>query len=211
MKTQRGLIKWLTTGVILMAAAVFVTACGNKNDGGGTVVATGPITPSCVGCPAGVTLLSSAVGKSFSGGALESELALQFYGDSSILGQQIASGGTSLPTYYGSVVATGTLRVRVARTYGCNIPAGDYTITTTAPGTWNNQSFWNLQMTATGPTTLQITLQNNAVFGAVPAIVDLAGAQYPFKLVSMNPPAQVNSLAGGICQYPYNTFNYSYY
>ena len=201
------LTRWLTTGMTLLTVAVLGTACGPKNDGGGgpvVAVTPGPISGSCVGCPAGVTLLSSGVGRAYTGGALEAELALQFHGDTTTINQYRQQGITpTIGNYSGPVVAGGILRVRIARTVGCNVPAGDYNISTVGPGTWNGQSIFNLHRQATGPTTLQSQLNSNRVMSAVPAVVDLAGAQFPFHVQGN---AFINSMAGGICSAPFNVF-----
>lgn len=205
MKNQ-ALTRWLTTGVILVTVAVLVTACGKKDEGGQVVAVTptGPIAGSCVGCPSGVTLLSSGVGKAYTGGQLEAEMSLQFHGDTSTISQYQQQGVTpTIGNYSGPVVAGGVLRVRIARTVGCIVPAGDYTISTVAPGTWNGQSFYNLQLQATGPTTLQIRMSSNWVMSAVPAVADLVGAQFPFHVQGN---AYINSMSGGICSAPFNVF-----
>ncbi len=198
------LTRWLTTGVTLLTVAVLATACGKKDEGGQVAVTpVGPIAGSCVGCPSGVTLLSSGVGKAYTGGQLEAEMSLQFHGDTTTINSRYQGVMPAIGNYSGPVVAGGILRVRIARTIGCLVPAGDYTISTVSPGTWNGQSFYNLQLQATGPTTLQIQLNSNWVMSAVPAVVDLAGAQFPFHVQGN---AYINSMAGGICSAPFNVF-----
>lgn len=195
-------LRWWMKGsaisMIAVASAMVFTACGSKNNGGGAATPPGPINPACVNCPANTSLLASAVGRHYSGGVLKAELTLEFRGDAAYLQQagQVMAG--AIPSYSGNVVAVGTLRVRQATQNNlCNIPAGDYSVTTLVPGQWNMQSFWNLQLQANGPTQLTLNLYNNWLNSAMPAAVAVDGRQFPF---SLNGFSQVNSMAG--CMYP---------
>lgn len=200
----------LTYAVGAFVVAVMATACGKKDEGGQVVATTpGGVGTSCVGCPTATTLLASGTGRSYSDitGQMSNELSLQFYGDTAAMGVVSGlPGSQSSGSYRGSVVAGGVLRVREARTMaaggwsgstGCNLPIADYTLTTTQPGQWNGQTFSQLGMSSTaGPVALTIRASQNSVWSAVPALVDLAGAQFPFHVVST---LEVTSSAGGTC------------
>lgn len=199
-------MRLFTYAVGAFMVAVMATACGNKNEGGGQVVATTPggVSGACVGCPTATTLLASGTGRSWSGltGAVSGELSLQFYGDTATMGN--FAGSQNYSSYRGNVVAGGVFRNREARTSagswaGCNLPIGDYAISTTQPGIWSGETFSTIGMSSTsGPVALTIRLYRNSVWSAVPALVDYAGAQFPFHVVT---EMEITSSAGGTCVY----------
>ncbi|MBN8542083.1 MAG: hypothetical protein J0L82_16945 [Deltaproteobacteria bacterium] len=198
-------MRLLTYAVGTLVVALMATACGNKNEGGGQVAVTpGGVSGSCVGCPTATTLLASGTGRSYSMGygPVSGELSLQFYGDTAILATY--GGAQYAGSYRGSVVAGGVFRNREARVSagawsGCNLPVGDYAISTTQPGQWSGQSFSTIGMSSTsGPVALTIRLNRNSVWSAVPALVDYAGAQFPFHVVT---EMEITSSAGGTCVY----------
>ncbi|MDZ4083431.1 MAG: hypothetical protein U1E10_10870 [Bdellovibrionales bacterium] len=198
-------MRLFTYAVGALVVAVMATACGNKNEGGGQVAVTpGGVSGSCVGCPTATTLLASGTGRSYSYGygAVSGELSLQFYGDTATLAQY--GGAQYAGSYRGSVVAGGVFRNREARVAtsawaGCNLPVGDYAISTTQPGQWSGQVFSTIGMSSTsGPVALTIRMYQNSVTSAVPALVDYAGAQFPYHLVTQ---MEITSSAGGTCVY----------
>lgn len=199
-------MRLFTYAVGALMVAVMATACGNKNEGGGQVVAVTPggVSGTCIGCPAATTLLASGTGRSYSYGygPVSGELSLQFYGDTATLANY--GGAQYAGSYQGSVVADGVFRNREARVAasawaGCNLPVGDYPITTTQPGQWRSQSFSTIGMSSTsGPVALTIRMHKSFVQAAVPALVDYAGAQFPFHLVT---EMEITSSAGGTCVY----------
>lgn len=209
-------MRLLTYAVGALVVAVMSTACGNKNEGGGVVVAPpGGVNGSCVGCPTATSLLASATGRSQSGltGGVSSELSLQFYGDSAML-TQIGQNPTNW--YRGNVVAGGVFRNREARTMvaggwyggtGCNLPIGDYALSTTSPGTWSGETFSTIDLSSTsGPVGITVRMTYNSIWNAIPAAVDYAGAQFPYRMYSV---VDVTSLQGGTCRFyiePYSTF-----
>lgn len=200
-KNLRWWMKGSALSMLAVATATVFTACGSKNNGGATASPPGAVNPACVNCPGNTSLLASAVGRHYSGSVLKAELSLEFRGDAAYLQQagQVLAG--AVQAYSGSVVAVGTLRVRQATTsqigWGCNIPAGDYSVNTLVPGQWSMQSFWNLQLQANGPTQLTINLRNNWLNSAMPAAVGIDGRQFPF---SLNGFSDVNSMSG--CSMP---------
>lgn len=192
-------MRLLTYAVGALVVAVMSTACGKKDEGGSVVVTPGGVNGACVGCPTATALLASATGRSY----YNDELSLQFYGDSSTL-TGVQPGQGSVGWYSGNVVASGVFRVRQAQNYfggfSCNLPVGDYAVSATSPGSWNGQSFWNLELVSTsGPAVIKIRMLNSSISGATPARVDYAGAQFPFYLISMN--MQIESMSGGTCQF----------
>lgn len=188
-KNQWRKAQWWMMAASALALVVLATACGKKEDGG-IAVAPGTVNPLCVGCPASGGNLATAVGKSFvNTSTLESEISLQFIGDAATMAQSQNPNVSSGARYYsGSVSATGVLRIRVPRTavgsYGCNVPAGDYSITTSSPGQMSGLIFQQMNVVATGPAQLQITLYRNSLWNAVPAALNLANQQFPYYLVS---------------------------
>lgn len=202
-------MRLLTYAVGALVVAVMSTACGKKDEGGGQVVVTPPgVNTSCVGCPTATALLASATGRSYNyNNVVNGELSLQFYGDSTALaGMQQNPNATNW--YRGSVVAGGVFRNREARTVGgggwygssgCNLPIGDYALQTTSPGQWNGQIFSSIDLVSTsGPVAITIRMTNNSIWAATPAIVDYAGAQFPYRLVT---DIQISSMSGGTCTY----------
>ncbi len=209
-------MRLLTYAVGALVVAVMSTACGKKDEGGSVVVTPGGVNSACVGCPTATALLASATGRSQSGltGGVSSELSLQFYGDSTTLNgiQQ----GQSSNMYRGNVVAGGVFRNREARTLvsggwyggsGCNLPIGDYALSTTSPGQWYGEMFSTIDLVSTsGPVGITIRMNNNSVWSAIPAAVDYAGAQFPYRMYSV---VDVTSLQGGTCRFyiePYSSF-----
>lgn len=201
-------MRLLTYAVGALVVAVMSTACGKKDEGGSVVVTPGGVSSACVGCPTATALLASATGRSYSGitGAVSGELSLQFYGDSATLAgiQQ----GNSVNFYRGNVVAGGVFRNREARTMiaggwygstGCNLPIGDYALSTTSPGQWYGEMFSTIDLVSTsGPVAITIRMNNNSVWNAIPAAVDYAGAQFPYRLYT---EMQITSTSGGTCLY----------
>lgn len=158
-----------------------ITACG-KNGGGDAPPPSGPgvIVSSCTSCPANSALLASGVGRTIYGGQVESQMALEFYGDGTYM--QSYSGQTTYSPmqYAGTVAAQGSLQWNIPSNL-CGIPAGAYAISTVSPGYWRGQSFNNLMLTAVGPTSLQIMI-SGWITAAVPSLVGFDGRQYPFKV-----------------------------
>ncbi len=199
-------MRLLTYAVGALVVAVMSTACGNKNEGGGQVAVTpGGVSGSCVGCPTATTLLASATGRSWSGltGAVSGELSLQFYGDTATMGT--ISGSQNFTTYQGNVVAGGVFRNREARVSagswsGCNLPIGDYALSTTQPGQLRGESMPGMMSlsSTSGPVALTIRMANSSFWSAIPALVDYAGAQFPYHLVTQ---LEITSSAGGTCVY----------
>ena len=194
---EKGWKRYFAATFVAISMSLAVTACGNKdNGGGGSTIAVVPgAAASCVGCPASTTLVASALGRSWATYSTEqAQLSLNFYGDTAYTGSQTPG---SL-YYHGPIVAGGVLRVRIAKTApGCIIPAGDYTVTTLAPGQWSNQLFSPIQLQAVGPVTLQLTMRNNTV-NPSGTLTDWAGATFPSYLASY---VDVTSSAGGACNY----------
>lgn len=197
--------------IAAFAIAIGATACGNKDEGGGggpVGIAYPPgVSGSCVGCPTSTTLVSSALGKSWDYNNVEqAQLSLNFYGDAAAVTAAQNSGSLY---YSGQIIVGGVLRVRVAKAApGCNIPAGDYTVSTLTPGQWQGQIFSTIQLQAVGPTTLQLTMNRNSIFAVSPAAVDWAGATFPYRIVSQ---VYVTSILGGFCNaggYPEYQFGF---
>jgi hypothetical protein len=202
-------MRLFTYAVGALVVAVMSTACGKKDEGGGQVVVTPPgVNTSCVNCPKATALLASATGRSYNfNNVVNGELSLQFYGDSTALAGMQQGSATS-NWYRGSVVAGGVFRNREVRTLnggswygssGCNLPVGDYALQTTSPGQWNGQIFSSMDLVSTsGPVAITIRMSRNSIWAAAPAIVDFAGAQFPYRLVA---DVQISSMAGGTCVY----------
>lgn len=181
-----------------VSIATLAVACGDKG-GGGQVVTTptpGGVNVVCAGCPTATTLLASATGRSYAGDRnnWSAELSLQLYADSAVYtGAQNTGTG-----YFGNIVAGGVFRVRTPQ-YGCNLPAGEYPISTTSPGQINGQVFSDMALASTGgPMQLTLTLSQNSLWTAVPALVDAAGAQFPYSVATR---ATVTSMGGGSCTF----------
>jgi hypothetical protein len=197
-------MRLFTYAVGALVVAVMATACGKKDEGGQVAVTPGGVSGSCVGCPKATTLLASGTGRSYSMGygPVSGELSLQFYGDTATLATY--GGAQYVGSYRGSVVAGGVFRNREARVSagawsGCNLPIGDYAISTTQPGQWSGQIFSTIGLSSTsGPVALTIRMNRNSITSSVPALVDYAGAQFPYHLVT---EMEITSSAGGTCVY----------
>lgn len=189
-----GWMRYFGYAASILTIAMAMTACGNKDGGGSTVAVVPGVSPSCVGCPASTTLVSSALGRSWNYNDVEqAQLSLNFYGDAAT----VTGGQNSGSLYYrGQIVAQGVLRVRVAKVApGCVVPAGDYTVQALAPGQWSGQQFSELQLQAVGPVTLQLRMTRNSIMAGQTA-VDWAGATFPYRIVS---DVYVTSMSGGNC------------
>ena len=203
-KTMRVQTRFWAYAVSTVVVALMVTACGKKDEGGGApAIAVVPgAGASCTGCPASTALVASGLGVFLNQyNVKQAELSAQFYGESAA----VAAARTSGSMYYnGPVVIGGTMRVIVAKTTGCVVPAGDYALQTLTPGQWQGEQFRNLTVTATGPVTLQLQINYGFVSGATPALVDAVGATFPYRVRS---DVYVNSSSGGgICS-PLNPYN----
>lgn len=189
--------------VTTVVVALMATACGKKDEGSGPAIAVVPgVGASCAGCPASTALVASGLGVFLNQyNVKQAELAAQFYGEAAA----VAAVRTSGSMYYqGPVVIGGILRVLVAKTTGCVVPAGDYSLQTLTPGQWQGEQFHNLFVTATGPVTLQLQINYGFVSGATPALVDAAGATFPYRVRS---DVFVNSSSGGGLCSPQNPYN----
>lgn len=195
-KNGKGIGQYFAIAISALTLSLTMAACGNKDGGGGTVaVVPGGIGASCVGCPASTALVASAFGRSYNYMNQENaQLSINFFGDAAMVAQTNQSGSLY---YNGPIAAGGTLRVRVAKTGPgyCQIPVGDYVLSTTQPGQWSGQRFSNLQLNAVGPTTLQLTLSNNVIQAGMTA-TDWAGATFPYRVLT---DVYVTSMLGGQC------------
>ena len=191
---RNGWMRYFGYAASILIIAMAMTACGNKDDGGGAIAVVPGVSASCVGCPTSTTLVSSALGRSWNYNNVEqAQLSLNFYGDAAAVAASQASGSLY---YQGQIVATGVLRVRVAKVApSCVVPAGDYTVSALAPGQWSGQIFSDLQLQAVGPVTLQLRMTRNSISAGQTA-VDWGGATFPYRIVS---DVYVMSTGGGNC------------
>lgn len=195
-KTMGARNRFWAYAVATIAVALMATACGKKDEGGGPSVAVVPggVSPSCVGCPASTSLVASGLGIFMNGYQKQAELSAQFYGEAAAVAAVQQTGSMY---YQGSVVLGGVMRVLAAKTTGCVVPAGDYTLQTITPGQWRGEQFGNLTVTASGPVVLQMQIYSGFISGASPALVDAAGATFPYRVRT---EVYVNSSSGGgIC------------
>lgn len=180
---------WLrSTSLVVMAltTALMSTACGKKDgDAQAPMVVpppppppTGPLVPGCAGCPPGPTgsaFIASAIGNDFyySYNQAEHEISLEFFGQGS---------GSSLQGYSGAVYAQGVLNVFMAQPI-CNLPAGQYSLTTSQPGQWaSTQSFGGLTLVGYGPTQISVYIPGGYLKSSIPAATGSDGRQYPFRI-----------------------------
>lgn len=214
MKNANGKTEWMRYFAYALSAvtiAIAASACGKKDGGGGggAVAVVPGYGASCVGCTATMTgLVASGNARSmgYVNGAWveQAELSLNFYGEAAGV---TGTGGGYYGGYRGAVAASGVMRVRVAKAptapvgypggypaTGCNVPAGDYQITTLTPGVWSGQSFQNLQVQAAGPVVLRLDLRVGMIQAATPALVDWGGQTFPYFVKTQ---AWVTPISGG--------------
>ncbi len=191
MKQSNGWQRYVVYALSAIALTVAVSACGNKDNGGGAVAVVPGVGVSCATCSATLSkLVASATSRSLDAyGQEQAELSLNFYGDTNT-----PSSGLG---YRGQVAATGILRVRIAKPAPCNVPVGDYTVTTTSPGQWDGQAFANVQVQASGPAILRFDLRKGLIQGVTPAYTDWAGATFPFRMLTEAFVTPIST--GGFC------------
>jgi hypothetical protein len=188
----------LTMALVIVGSVLIHTACPSPKGGANPGAYPGPCYNGapCQGGGAGV--IAQALGRSIDN---QFDLGLVFnaqgvgvqplpapYG-----GQPVPQGG-AYPAIYGGgqmgpanftgqAIATGTLVVRTPYPYmECPIPPGSYAVRTVVPANWSMQSFSGLQIEARGPAILEISLPNNFILAATPAIPGADGFLYPFHL-----------------------------
>jgi hypothetical protein len=180
-----------------VVVALMATACGKKDEGGGAIaVVPVGVGASCASCTNLSGLVASGLGVYWNASnQRQAEISVQFFGEATA----VAAAQNPPALYYrGQVGINGTLRVLLPSTTGCVIPAGAYTLQTTSPGQWQGEQFGNIAVTATGPVTLQLQFVYGFISGGSPAITDLAGATFPYRVRS-DEVYVVSSSGGGLC------------
>lgn len=187
----KGIGQYIAFAMAALTLSLTMAACGKKDDGPGPIAVVPGVGATCATCaPTMNKIVASGTTRSINyAGAAQAEMSLNFFGDSSL--------GNSVQGYYGTIGASGVLRVRVAKTAPCNIPVGDYSITTTMPGQWSGQAFQNLQVQAAGPVVIRMDIPVGMIQATTPAATDWAGATFPYliKLRAYVTPISV----GGQC------------
>tara|TARA_B110001454_G_scaffold122548_1_gene114392 strand:- start:8062 stop:8712 length:651 start_codon:yes stop_codon:yes gene_type:complete len=157
-------------GIIAISFAVLIS-CQKKNDSGTVYATPAPIGQAgIVGGCAGCTFAQAQLGTPVSNG---SSIAVQWnlVGEQTAV-QQLLAYGYSAKLYSGQVVLTGTLTARTALSfgggygygYGCQMPAGQYQITSNQVGQMSQGSFGNMQLIASGNgVQIAFTLSNAVV------------------------------------------------
>lgn len=145
-------------GLIAISFAVLIS-CQKKSDSGTAYVTPAPINQagiigSCTGCNFAQAQLGQPVSSS-------SSITVQWnlLGDQNAV-QQLLAYGYSAKMYTGPVALTGTMTARTAITfgggyggyygYGCQMPAGQYQVTTAQVGQMSQGSFGTMQIQAVG-------------------------------------------------------------
>jgi hypothetical protein len=157
-------------GLIAISFAVLIS-CQKKSDSAAPYVAPVPINQTGIigGC-AGCTFAQAQLGNPISTG---SSLSVQWnlVGEQTAV-QQLLTYGYTAKMYSGKVALTGVLTARTALTfgggygygYGCQMPAGQYQVTSSQVGQMSSGSFGVMQLIATGNgVQIAFTLSNAVV------------------------------------------------
>lgn len=145
-------------GLIAISFAVLIS-CQKKNDNNGIYGTPLPYIPNAglLGNCAGCTFAQAQLGQPISTG---SSISVQWnlLGDQAMV-QQLLVYGYSAKMYSGPVALTGILNVSTALSmgggygyygYGCQMPAGQYQITTAQVGQMSQGTFGTMQLHAIG-------------------------------------------------------------
>lgn len=186
-------LEWKHSALALILLAT-LAGCGDKGgDGGGTTaVVPTPTTPAvnpggyyCSTCPNGMSLLTSAVGKS---PVYQAEVTMEFYATTPTNVSSVPSEGfySQSSNYYGEFSAEGSLFFYQPYSY-CNIPTGAYQLRTVKPGIWgrdgDGRSMEGVIMEASGNNiTFSVSL-NGYIDNASPAARSNDGRMFPNTIV----------------------------
>lgn len=169
------------TFLVLFSLMFIATGCGKRKHSNVNPYLSPYGYGTCTSCPAGSQFMMSALGQKLSlNGMPIMELSLEFYAAG---GAQPLTTGT---TYNGPVSAQGILHVMQGDPI-CNLPPGQYHVTTLTPGQMQDQSIFNLMLQG-GPAGgaygagMQIAVPNNFVTASTQAKVGVDGRTYPFRL-----------------------------
>lgn len=188
--------------ILSMFVLSFMTACNNGSSKSSPAVSVpimanypNSIAPGgCNGCMTNPAQTVFMVSTDSNNGGQSMTLSLDFYGD-------ITRGDFNDPKiplkYSGVIQAKGLFRVLAADTDLCNLPPGDYMVTTMQAGMWQAGTIASLGLSGFGPVNLKLqaqSMQNGSilVFDFVQGII--------YNGISLNgvTKLEVNKLGGTI-------------
>lgn len=186
-KRSRFVVALIASVALTYVFGTFFVGCG-KNDSQPAVVVPppGPVVAGCTGCPAGMSLLASGLGRNISiSGQVRMELGIEFFGTQNS-NQMPPNSYQAVNNYQGQAGAQARLKVLFNDIQSsCNILPGEYTLTIQQPGMWSGQRVYNLNLISnSGPAPLQITISGGWVNSVVPAVTSTWGGTYPFVFQS---------------------------
>lgn len=157
--------------LISISSLFFITAC-NKNTSNSSQPAVinpllptvpGVVAPGCVSCITNGAQMGFLATTDSNNGGRSMYLGLDFYGDAT----RADFNDPKVPLKYAGIVqAKGLLRVQSLDTSLCNLPPGDYMISTVQAGTWQGGFMSTLALNSFGPSNLRlqgVSAQNGGI------------------------------------------------